>query len=78
MVTNEDLGLDLKDIPAEVERIKAETGLNYIECIIEVCEIYGIEPETMKSILPKAIKEKLKQDAVELNMVKGSKNTLFK
>ena len=76
MSVEKKIELNVKNISAEIEKMKSQSGLNYIESTIEVCTQHGIEPESMKSILPKAIKEKIEADASELNMLKYKINTI--
>lgn len=68
----------VKNISEEIEALKAkEPSLNYIECTVEVCEKYDVEFESLKKVLSKNIKEKIEQDALELNLLTYKPNTLF-
>jgi len=67
----------IKDLATEIENLKSETGLGYIECTVEVCERLGIEIETMKKVLPKNIKEKIELEASELNLLKYKINKIL-
>lgn len=70
MLTDSEIQKKIKNIAVEVEKVKAESGLNYIESTVVVCEKFNLEIEEMRRALPKAIKEKIEADALELNMLK--------
>lgn len=66
------------DFSFEVENLKSKSGgdLSYIECVIEICERFELEVETVKSLLSKPIKEKIKFEAMSLNLLKDKDNSL--
>lgn len=47
----------------------------YIDAILELCEKYGVEPESVAKLLTKPIREKLKAEFEERNMMRGSKKS---
>ena len=53
-----------------IELLKLKSNMNYIDCIVQYCEENNIEVESVKKILPKALKEKLEYDAQQLNYLK--------
>ena len=58
----------------DVEHLVLETGLNYIDAIVEYCEQKGLEVESVGKLVSKPLKEKLRFDASQLNYLKGSAN----
>jgi hypothetical protein len=54
----------------DIERYVRDNGCNYIEGIVQYCEDNGIEIETISRLISKPLKEKLKNDAVQLNFLK--------
>ena len=55
----------------EVERIVFDNiDMNYIDAIIHYCDQNEIELETVPKLISKPLKEKLKYDAQELNLIK--------
>ena len=64
------------DIVKEIEAMRAKTKLNYIECVVEVCEKFDLDVETITQHIPKNIKEKIEADALELNLLNYKLNTL--
>ena len=43
----------------------------YVETILELCEEYGIEPESAAKLLSKPLREKLKAEFEAMNMIRG-------
>lgn len=68
-ISDSDFAQKVKQLPSEIEQIVVESGGNYIEAVLHVCEKYDLEIEGMKSLLPKAIKEKIEADALDLNLL---------
>ena len=54
----------------EIEALVLNTKMNYIEAIVEYCETKGIEIESVSKLVSKPLKEKLKCEAMELNLLK--------
>ena len=47
----------------------------YIDAILELCEKHGIEPESVAKLVTKPIREKLKVEFENKNMLKGGKRS---
>jgi hypothetical protein len=47
----------------------------YIDAILELCEKHGIEPESVAKLVTKPIREKLKAEFENKNMLKGGKRS---
>jgi hypothetical protein len=54
----------------EIEKIVKNSKMNYIDAIISYCEENNIEIEVASKLVSKPLKEKLKNDAIELNFLK--------
>ena len=54
----------------EIEKIVAEENLNYIDAILHYCEINNLEVDSIKKVVAKPLKERLKWDATRLNFMK--------
>ena len=54
----------------EIESLVLRTQMNYIDAIVEYCEINNIEVDTIGKMISKPLKEKIKYDATELNFLK--------
>jgi hypothetical protein len=48
----------------------------YIDAILELCEKHGIEPESIAKLVTKPIREKLKSEFEDRNMIRGKKTKL--
>ena len=58
----------------DVEHLVLDTGMNYIDAIVEYCEQNGLEVESVGKLVSKPLREKLRFDASQLNYLKGSSN----
>ena len=54
----------------EIESLVKECKINYIDAIVTYCEENSIEIDTISKLVSKPLKEKLKNDATELNFLK--------
>jgi hypothetical protein len=54
----------------DIERYIRDNKCNYIDGIIQYCQENEIEIETVSKLMSKPLKEKLKNNAVELNFLK--------
>jgi hypothetical protein len=54
----------------DIEKIVKNSKINYIDAIVTYCEENNIEIETASKLISKPLKEKIKNDAIELNFLK--------
>ena len=55
----------------EIETIAKEgSGMKYIDAIVHFCEENNVDIESVPKLLSKPLKEKLKYEAMELNLLK--------
>jgi hypothetical protein len=54
----------------EIENIVKVSKINYIDAIVHYCEENNVEVETISKLVSKPLKEKLKNDAIQLNFLK--------
>ena len=54
----------------DIEELVKRTQMNYIDAIVEYCELNNIEIETVPKLISKPLKERLKCDAIELNYIR--------
>ena len=47
----------------------------YIDAILELCDKHGIEPESVAKLVTKPIREKLKAEFEDRNMLRGRKKS---
>lgn len=58
-----------KRFAEEVEGIVSKGKSSYIEAVIDVCEKHGIDPSSVAKFLPKNMKERLKVEGQDLNLI---------
>lgn len=54
----------------DIEVLVLNSDLNYIEAIVSYCEENNIELDSVSKLISKPLKEKLKNEAMELNFLK--------
>ena len=54
----------------QVEKLVKDNNFNYIDAILAFCEEKKIEVDSVKKLMSKPLKEKLKCDAQQLNFMK--------
>ena len=54
----------------DIESLVKECKINYIDAIVTYCEENSIEIDSISKLVSKPLKEKLKNDATELNFLK--------
>ncbi len=54
----------------EIETIVKASKINYIDAIVHYCEENSVEVETISKLVSKPLKEKIKNDAIQLNFLK--------
>ena len=52
-----------------IEKIAKDRGCNHMDAVIDYCEKNKIEPEQIKPLVTKSLKEKLEVNARELNFL---------
>jgi hypothetical protein len=70
--------INMKEISLEIEKLKAKNpDTTYIDCVITLCDKYQIEVESATTILSKRIKELIKAECVEINLIKSDTHKLL-
>ena len=52
-----------------IEQIVKEKDITHMEAVLWYCQLEGIEPDTINSLISKALKEKIEANARELNFL---------
>lgn len=60
-----------------IDTLAANTGLSYLDIIVEYCETTGLEIELAATLIDSNLKEKIEMQAMESNLMKLKQNTLF-
>ena len=58
-----------KKFTLEIENIVKEKSIYHMEAILWYCEQQDIEPDSVKSLITKGLKEKIEANARELNFL---------
>ena len=59
-----------------VEAIVKSDRISYMDAIIDLCEMYEMEPALAASLISKSIEQHVKDEAIELNMFKSESESL--
>lgn len=60
-----------------IETAVTKRDMTYIDAIVDYCEVNKIEPNTITSLIPKMMKDKIKVEAQDLNFIPGKAIKLF-
>lgn len=58
-----------KTFSLQIENIVQEKNLTHMEAVLWYCSKEGIEPDTVNTLISKALKEKIEANARELNFL---------
>lgn len=62
------------DFSQHIEKEASRTGAGFIDTIVAFCSKNNIEVESVKKLLTASLKDKIKVEATELNLIKGEKS----
>ena len=65
--------MNSKEFSLLIEGIVKEKRISYMDAIVDYCEKNDIDLGTVKSIINKSLKEKIKLEATDLKMLKEKK-----
>jgi hypothetical protein len=57
-----------------IEKQTLRTGLSHMDVLVDYCERNEIEIESVNKLLSTSLKEKIKNEALDLNMLKEKKS----
>ncbi|NCA91546.1 MAG: hypothetical protein EOM92_22360 [Gammaproteobacteria bacterium] len=61
----------------DIDCLAANTGLSFLDAILDYCEKTGLEIEMAASLVNENLKEKIEFQAMENNLMKTKVKTLF-
>ena len=61
-----------KEFSLKIESIVREKRMPYMDAILHFCKEKDVDPSTVGRLVSKSLKEKIKAEALELRMLKGS------
>lgn len=68
--------INQKDFSKQIYDAVNTKHISYIDAILELCNIHGIEPDSVSKLISKPIKEKLEIEGREMNLIR-KKASLF-
>ena len=70
------LGITTKKFSLEIEDLVKTKHVPYMDAVIMFCEAKDIEPERIARFIDKSMKEKIQNEAEELNYLKNKTSRL--
>ena len=58
-----------KKFSISIEKTVQESGISYMDALLDYCDKYQLEPEMIKPLITKSLKEKVEVDARNLNFL---------
>jgi|TARA_B100000965_G_scaffold175745_1_gene146534 hypothetical protein len=62
--------MNSKEFSLKIESVVKEKRVSYMDAIIDYCNLNDIDVGTVKAMVNKSLKEKIKNEAVNLKMLK--------
>jgi hypothetical protein len=63
-----------KEFSLKIEQVRREKRISYMEAVLEFCKEKDLDPGQVSGLISKSLKEKIKAEAIELKLLKGSAN----
>jgi len=64
--------MNSKEFSQKIEKLAKEKRCSLMDAILEFCKENDLDPGTVGSMVSKSLKEKIKADAIQLKLLKGS------
>ena len=64
--------MNSKEFSLKIESIVRQKRISYMDAILEFCKETDVDPGTIGKLVSKSLKEKLKVEALDLKLLKGS------
>ena len=61
-----------KEFSLKIEKLAREKRCSLMDAILEFCKEKDLDPGTVGSLISKPLKEKIKAEAIDLRLLKGS------
>jgi len=63
---------EIRQFSLQIENLATELRCSRLEAILEHCKKTGMEIEVASTLISQALKGRLKEEAQDMNMIKGS------
>jgi len=64
--------MNSKEFSLKIESISKQKRCSYMDAILEFCKENDLDPSTVGNLVSKSLKEKIKAEAIDLKLLKGS------
>ena len=64
--------MNSKEFSNKIESLSKQKRCSYMDAILEFCKENELDPGTVGNLISKSLKEKIKAEAVNLKLLKGS------
>jgi len=64
--------MNSKEFSLKIESIVRQKRISYMDAILDFCKENDVDPGTVGKLVSKSLKEKLKVEALDLKLLKGS------
>ena len=66
--------MNSKEFSLKIEKVSRQKRCSYMDAILEFCKDNELDPSTVGNLISKSLKEKIKAEAIQLKLLKGSAN----
>ena len=64
--------MNSKEFSQKIESLSKQKRCSYMDAILDFCKEKELDPGTVGSLISKSLKEKIKAEAIDLKLLKGS------
>ena len=64
--------MNSKEFSNKIELLSKQKRCSFMDAILEFCKENDLDPSTVGNLVSKSLKEKIKAEAVQLKLLKGS------
>ena len=64
--------MNSKEFSQKIETLSKQKRCSYMDAILDFCKENELDPGTVGSLISKSLKEKIKAEAINLKLLKGS------
>jgi len=64
--------MNSKEFSLKIESVVRQKRISYMDAILDFCKENDVDPGTVGKLVSKSLKEKLKVEALDLKLLKGS------
>lgn len=68
---DEDTILTKKRFARMIEECVTKKSMSYMDSILHICEVRGLDPADISKFVTQPIKQKLEAEAIELRLIQG-------